>query len=513
MKQLIILLLGAVGSILYTPQTENTVKAEKVYQKLKEALGDQRVDWPELVVLDRKLNAASYRAIDNKLILEKATLDLCFELDEQAEHAIAFLLGHELTHFYQHKDWGEGTCWGHGVSIEEDADVHGAFLAYLAGYDVKTAAPKVLERIYTTYQFNTQLKNYPSLEKRQRITQKALEKVAVLETIYENANILMVLGFHKEAIFCYEYLLKQVKTQELYNNTGITFLAAALAQKKQEKGIIYQYPIELQSDFSINAQQIRGTEGVINTTRLLGMAKQNLEKAIQFNSNNFSARLNLACTISLSDNENQQVWDYISNAEKRVNTPLQLSKLSVLKGIIYAQSGKDELAAKEFGNATQKNAHQGIKNMIDYNNNILSQENVGYKTPPLSKSKDIIENIRLRTYESIDYDHNITFPQLGEYNSSIAIKKYSKSNLIKVPLHKRTIVLHSTKSPYIKTTKGAKVGDTFKSLTQQYPNEIPKTINTEDGFYVIYTNLRLFFKINKSNKIGLWGVFMKRTKS
>ena len=57
MKQLIILLIGAIGSMLYTPQMENTEKAEKVYKKLKKALGDQRVDWPELVVLDRKLIA------------------------------------------------------------------------------------------------------------------------------------------------------------------------------------------------------------------------------------------------------------------------------------------------------------------------------------------------------------------------------------------------------------------------------------------------------------------------
>ena len=441
-------------------------------------------------------------------------MELCIQLEEQAEHAIAFLLGHELTHFYQHKDWGEGTCWGHGVSVEEDADVHGAFLAYLAGYDVKEAAPKVLKQIYNAYEFNTQLKNYPSLAERQQIAQKALEKVAILETIYENANILMVLGFHKEAVFCYEYLLKQVKTQELYNNTGTTFLAAALAQQKQEKGIVYQYPIELQSDFSINAQQIRGTEGVINTARLLGMAKQNLEKAIQFNSNSFSARLNLACTISLSENEeNQYVWDYISNAEKQVNTPLQLSKLSVLKGIIYANAGKNELAAKEFANASPKKAHQGIQQMIEHNNHVLAQEHIEYKTPPLSKSKDLIENIKLRNYESIDYDHTITFPQLGEYNSAIAIKNYPKSCLVKIPLHKRTVVVHSTQNPHIQTTKGVKIGDSFEKLAQEYPNENPQTINTEDGFYVVYTNLRIFFKINKHHKIGLWGIFMKHITS
>lgn len=514
MRILIILMFGALLKANYTPLVENSSKAQKVYEKLKKALGDRRVDWPELTILDRKLNAASYRAIDNKLILEETSLNLCIQLGDEAEQAIAFLLGHELTHFYQHKDWGEGTCWGHGVSAEEEADVHGAFLAYLAGYDVKKAAPKILEAIYATYEFNTKLKNYPSLVERQQITQKALEKVKVLETIYEHAGILMVLGFHKEAVFCYEYLLKQVKTQELYNNAGTTFLAAAIAQIRTEKGELYQYPIELQSDFSLNAQQIRGMEGVINQYRLLGMAKQNFEKAIQFNSNNFSARLNLACAISLSEKEvNQDVWDYISAAEKEVNTPLELSKLSVLKGIIYAGFDKIELANKEFGNANQKNAHEGIKKMVEYNSNLLFKKENKTTPPSFSKSKDIIENIRLRNYESIDYDYNITFPQLGEYISAIAIKNYTQSCLVKIPLHKRTIVLHSTKNSTNKTNKGVAVGDSFEYLTKQYIDEYSTTINTSDGFFIVYPQLRLFFKVNKTNKIALWGIFMKRIKS
>ncbi|MFT5647622.1 MAG: hypothetical protein ACI976_002314, partial [Aureispira sp.] len=77
----------------------------KIYQQLKKAIGDQRTTLPKLLILNREKRVAAYREMDNSIIIEKKAYDICQSMGVQAESALAFLIGHELTHFYQQTDW------------------------------------------------------------------------------------------------------------------------------------------------------------------------------------------------------------------------------------------------------------------------------------------------------------------------------------------------------------------------------------------------------------------------
>lgn len=81
-------------------------KAVSVYKKLCDAAGDFRRGLPRLIVMDRVSRIASYRSSDNTLILELKAYNICSSFGKDADAALAFLLGHELTHFYQEHDWG-----------------------------------------------------------------------------------------------------------------------------------------------------------------------------------------------------------------------------------------------------------------------------------------------------------------------------------------------------------------------------------------------------------------------
>ena len=81
-------------------------RCEKVYKKLLNAIGDKRKTLPVLLVTGRKKRVASYRSKDNVILIEKAAYDICETMGSDSESALAFLIGHELTHYYQKADWG-----------------------------------------------------------------------------------------------------------------------------------------------------------------------------------------------------------------------------------------------------------------------------------------------------------------------------------------------------------------------------------------------------------------------
>src|SRR5690606_9520990 len=144
--------------------------------------------------------------------------DICETMGANAESALAFIIGHELTHFYQQHDWEEagfGTTFLAEKNIftkhtyhEEEADMYGAFVAHLAGYNTLEIVSGLLDKIYKEYKLAIKMDNYPTLGERKAVTNKVREKIEKLIEIYDNANYFAALGWHMQAVHCYEYLLK-----------------------------------------------------------------------------------------------------------------------------------------------------------------------------------------------------------------------------------------------------------------------------------------------------------------
>ena len=488
-------------------------EAQLVYQQLKQAVGDQRSNFPELKILDRQLNAASYRQTDNSLILEKPVLHLCAKLGDQRKAALAFLLAHELTHFYQHQDWGKHTCWTQGTSLEAEADLHGAFLAYLAGYQVKTVAPQILKAIYGHYQLAEKLAHYPSLAERQKIVGQALQKLQVLQSVHQHAAVLLALGFHQEAFVMYEYLLKQLKTKELYNNAGVSLLSLAWSGAFSKTAFRYHYPIELHSELNLNPPT-RTTQGLINTRQLLGMAKRNFEQAKVLAPNDFSVLLNLACTFNLLETADwDTIWNYISNAEKAVQSPLELSKLSLIKGIVYALQDKKALAIKEFSHARQNQEHLGISQLVEQNLKVLNKQPIQEVIHPFSKSKEQLDGLRLRNFAQLDIDYTLPLLPFAGTKSHLKIKYLPHSTLLIIPAQKQTVVIQSTTSSIPKTQQGIQVGDHLSKVQTTYANQHMQTLNMDNGYLLLLPSLRLFFELDNQQRIQRWGIYLKQVSS
>ena len=121
---------------------------------------------------------------------------------EDQEHALAFLLAHELAHVYLHHGWvGEfgnsfartdmgrkmmkAATYEEVVKRETEADHFGGFYGYLAGFDTIGVAPRALERIYAGFGLPDQLPNYPSRAERVAIAERQMESLGKLVPVYD----------------------------------------------------------------------------------------------------------------------------------------------------------------------------------------------------------------------------------------------------------------------------------------------------------------------------------------
>ncbi|MBK6949034.1 MAG: hypothetical protein IPH16_14130 [Haliscomenobacter sp.] len=123
-------------------------KALNVYNKLVQARGDFRFPVPAFLMTREENRVAGINYDQLEIVLEEKAYKVCATYGAQSDAAMAFLLGHELTHYYEKHAWRRGFAADYrdlpiglkldslldGAANETEADYLGGFLAYSAGY-------------------------------------------------------------------------------------------------------------------------------------------------------------------------------------------------------------------------------------------------------------------------------------------------------------------------------------------------------------------------------------------
>ena len=143
--------------------------------------------------------------MNNTIIIEKRAYDLCMNLDSMSDDALAFLISHELTHFFQVHEWSSAestmafydkrTVYNAHIKNEAEADRFGAFLCYLAGYDYLNVAPLIIKKLYELYSIHPEgTSHYPSINERLTLATDVCNVIRQYTTMYETANFLHLIG-------------------------------------------------------------------------------------------------------------------------------------------------------------------------------------------------------------------------------------------------------------------------------------------------------------------------------
>ncbi len=487
------------------------LKAQKIYAKLVNARGDYRYPVPTFVMAGTD-NWVAYMDYDKmEIAIETKAYDVCASFGDKEDAAIAFLLGHELSHYYEKHAWKRGFAsefrdlaiglkidsLQEDISNETQADYLGGFLAYSAGYGIFDKGADVIKSLYKAYNLPEKLKKYPTLSDRQKMSQRTADKLKQLIRVFDMANLLTVVGNYSDAYAYYKYVLMQYQSREIYNNLGATALLDAL-QYFSETELKYKYPIQLDLSSSQKA-------GFGNTReKLIRQAILHFESAINLDPDYAASYLNKACAYALlGDLDRARFYGNIEAKAVAVknNDSATLIKINVLLGIIEASSGNTEVATKLFQSASDAGNKLAGINLKIIKNEPLGKERESL--PGLKKEK--IDNLNLNSLISENSFINLKSLTIDQKFICNYVENQGPTSFLYIAQNDNTgknYYFHGTKPGYIgSTARNIKVGSEYSQVINQYGT--PKSvIETPIGPILAYTSI--IFILDKNNKVDRW---------
>lgn len=510
MRTLLILLVGVIGFLLPTSNLAaiSTVELDNIYQNLITAIGDKSSPFPQLRRVATTAVVAGYSKRSNSIVLEEKAIQVCEGFGAQKEDAIAFLLAHELTHFYQKHAWEEANFgflmteerFQQDVAIEREADTYGAFLLHLARYKINII-PKIIPALYEAYGLIGQnLAGYPSLQERQAVANEVCKQVADLIHIFETANYLFATGQLGQAAMSYDYLLNFVQCKELYANLGAACIAAATAATTKRAERTYIYPVSVDANFPIRDASDFELE------ELIQKAIQSLEKAVSYDPSYYPAFINLACAYELAD-EDQKATQLLRQLEAFVQQPDQIAEMNILSGILTANQGKDKAANDFFDLAAKSKANTSIRDLARKNKKILQGK--AYKIQ-VNTNRSLAENVSmdgidLKYEPELQFDASTTLRTTSTSTYQLAWKQLKNSTLSLYQGSKKWALLQTTKA-IPQTQAGIKVGSNIGQIKTAY-GEPDRYLLRSDGYTMVYFGKKLLFTLNAAEKVIEWGTF------
>lgn len=352
--------------------------AEKTLDKLFETLGQYRYKKPTLEISTDKRQVAAYLPGKNTIILEESAYALCRSFGKDSLNALAFLLGHELSHALQKEVRDEkiqtnflsyDKAFKATERTEKTADVQGIFTAYLAGFRVVGIVPNVIEAIYDAYDLKGKtLSGYPTFEARKATADDVMKTVEMLIDLYETANYMSATSRYELAGYSYEYILQFYQGREIYNNLGVLYALQA-TEYWDARIDLFAFPLEMDQATRLNkSQKARGTElNPLEKTerqRLLLMARTQVEEALRLDPSYLPAKTNLVCLLNLMNRPAEALaWGKknglmkLLDSKKAIHAPLQLA---IALGYALSVDPRDQATAKDMLSRLSYCQHAGI---------------------------------------------------------------------------------------------------------------------------------------------------------
>ncbi len=512
---------------------EKTAIVENVYKKIYSAMGLAE-NRPKLIFDTKQTLNVAYMMKDtdgNPMIgFEEKAFDVCAALGSKRDEAIAYLLGHEISHHHFAHHWGTEFSSTYSVNnlekeikvdvkelkrFETQADERGGIYCYLAGYNVQGLCEKLLREIYLAYGLKDSPK-YPTLEERIQISKDRDSIVSTYIKVFETANYAMMMNEYEVAIDGYEYIIgKGFHSREIYNNLGVVYFLQGL-KLSDEEDIKYIYPIEIDLESRISRG---GTKGMGDNVRLIfDKALEKFEQATKFDKTYSTGFLNMACVYSIFkafDDAEFHIQKAIKAAIAEGKTNVEENALLV-KAIILNQNpdgDKDEM--KKIMNTLIKKGNSFAK----YNQLIFdgkSTADITYSVYPISwkegevtttnssvtPSREMMDNIK-----SYDGDLDVVFMEeilyaklsyliCGTRDESMVYRIENKAGDV--------YVFHTSKSNYSgQTTKGLKIGATKTQIVDAYG--FPSVVmNARQGTVMLYPKHKMIFVTDENDCISSW---------
>lgn len=329
----------------------------KVYSNLNEAIGVSQIP-PKLTITDSHEFVAQFVTSRNQIQIETDAYEVCRTLGKDSLNALAYILGHELAHYYKDHKWlgkvGSGFVSNRlknnldslaiaidtTILFETQADEFGCYYAKKAGYSLgKTDS--LLIKIYSAYNLPEKLSSrYPSLQERIDIANSVINKSNELNEIFNWANLLFALNREQSAqsaLILFNHIVNsEIQPREIYNNIGVCYLLMSIDYIDVQ---MRNYYLPLQIDVSSyleersrgsNYDSLKAIENVNKSLEVLEIANR-LDESYVF------SRINMAVAYLLLKN-NRKAKYFIGEARELMteinSNPLIISKIEYIEFLI-----------------------------------------------------------------------------------------------------------------------------------------------------------------------------------
>ena len=377
-----------------------------IFQNICQALHVPASKQPKLIIRNSGLAGASYSPKEHTIYIEKKLIEAMDQLGSQREEALAFILGHELchalekdkhdTHFLAY-DKAKGTTY----QIEQNADIQGAFVAYLAGYNCLHVMAEAMDVIYQTYQLKDDLTGYPPKADRIESVELVREQVASLIALFKAANLLVLSGQHATAAFLFEQIYRYFPSPEVSLNIGTNLMLQAMDLGKY-KYLRYALPIELSWELRLKKPELPAGQKefepeVMRKRDLLYKRADIIYKdLLRLHPDYFPAWNNLVC-LKILQQDLKGAGLILAETSKKFHTKDKAEFIRFLKGTLFLLENKKIQAQNEFRSVqsawlkslANQNLNQGV--VIPANTNACEIQIPNRKTAatPLLQEKTI----------------------------------------------------------------------------------------------------------------------------
>lgn len=487
--------------------------ASQVLENLFMAYGNRRQPRPRIEVVNDNLGPR-YRESARTIVLDRRSLEVCRTFGSDSLSALAFIIGHELAHFFQEEAGGRNGEFSYlaydknqGSNPEKErlADIQGLFNAYLAGYHSTAILPELIARLYDAYQLPSHLKGYLTLEERQQSAVSVLTTVDTLSQLYEVSNALAALSHYQLASAGYRYILKYYPGREIYSNLGASAALYAMFCSRKSPDA-YLYPLEIDPDSRLQKPRARGGEEEltemerVQRRHLLAEAEANLSQALRLDPAYFPAALGKMCVLLLQGRFEAAEQCFRQRMENAGLSSSEWNKARLARAIALAGSGNPagrERAEKVFRELSSLKRQPALAYMAAHNLNALREELP--ETPLPTIPYDCLLPFELYKVDGVSI-HRVqsesSAPLPGETRLSFCLERLPSSTVMQFFRSGRPMLNFQ----WVDGREG-KRGVPAPS----FAGKNPRIVYASTGFYLICGEEHALFRFDDRGRLAAWG--------
>jgi hypothetical protein len=340
----------------------NSVK--EIYENIILSIGNNSLYPPELHFSDETSRVAYMSS--KGITIEQKTIDL-FCGKDNFEDKIAYIIAHELAHYYLEHSWMSNTGLSYASSIgefvedssslysakqkklsESQADLYAGFYGQIAGYNTLGFGEEALTAVYESYSLPKELNGYPSFDERIDILNSRRNKANDLALLFELGNVLLLSKQYNLAKECYETILKnKFNSREIYNNLGLSYLLYGISIYEEDVANLL-YPVYIDQQTRAEITTTRSASLFDSPKKMILEAQKLFNRALALDTSYEPAKKNLIVSDFLLETTPKGRSNFVKSLEASNIDSEFITDFKVINAVIEKRKPKkiNKLALK-----------------------------------------------------------------------------------------------------------------------------------------------------------------------